>query len=160
MLSNLFKKRSLEVFAPAKGEIIQLDKVPDPVFSEKMMGEGVAIIPSEGRIHAPIEGTIILVAETKHAVGIRSHDGTEILIHIGLETVSLNGEGFKVHVKAGDSVSIGQLLIEVDLTYIKKNAKSTITPIIVTNSHDRKIQYTRMNEYISDETVIMTIAAL
>lgn len=160
MLSNLFKKRSLEVFAPAKGEIIQLDKVPDPVFSEKMMGEGVAIIPSEGRIHAPIEGTIILVAETKHAVGIRSHDGTEILIHIGLETVSLNGEGFKVHVKAGDSVSIGQLLIEVDLTYIKKNAKSTITPIIVTNSHDRKIQYTRMNEYISDETVIMTIAGL
>ena len=96
MLSKLFKKRKLQIYAPVNGEVIPLDQVPDPVFSQKMMGEGVAIMPHNGNIHAPIEGTVILVSDTKHAIGLRSSDGTEILIHIGLETVSLKGKGFTV----------------------------------------------------------------
>ncbi|MDQ0155293.1 PTS sugar transporter subunit IIA [Robertmurraya andreesenii] len=157
MFSKLFKKQPLQVYAPVKGELVSLEKVPDPVFSEKMMGEGLAIVPSEGRISSPVEGTIILVADTKHAVGIQANDGTELLIHIGLETVALGGEGFNTHVKAGDKVSVGQLLIEVDLAFISEHAKSTVTPIVVTNSQDRTIQYMEINGYVSGESIIMSI---
>lgn len=160
MFSKLFKKRHLQVFAPIKGKVVALSEVPDPVFSEKMMGEGVAIIPTGGNVYSPIEGTVILVAETKHAVGIRSTDGTEILIHIGLETVSLKGEGFISHVKVGDSVSIQQLLIEVDWDFVHENAKSPITPIVVTNSNERDIQFMNGTESLIGETVIMSVSRL
>lgn len=160
MRFNIFKKQKLQIFSPVHGKILSLDQVPDPVFSEKMMGEGVAIMPSGGNIHSPIDGSVILVADTKHAIGIRSKDGTEILIHIGLETVSLNGVGFNTHVKIGDSVSIGQLLVDVDWTYLKKHAESIITPIVITNSNDRDIQVENMNEGFVGETVLMTVSPL
>ncbi|QED46840.1 PTS sugar transporter subunit IIA [Cytobacillus dafuensis] len=160
MFSNLFKKRKLQIFAPVNGEVLSLDKVPDPVFSEKMMGEGVAIMPDEGNIHAPIEGTVILMPDTKHAIGIRSKDGTEILIHIGLETVSLKGNGFNTHVIMGDSISIGQLLIEVDWSYLKEHAESIITPIVITNSSDRVIQFENIKQGFAGETVLMTVSPL
>lgn len=160
MRFNVFKKRKLQIFAPVQGEVLSLNNVPDPVFSEKMMGEGVAIMPSGGNIHSPIDGIIILVADTKHAIGIRSKDGTEILIHIGLETVSLNGEGFNTHVKIGDSVSIGQLLVDVDWTYLREHAESIITPVVITNSNDRDIQVEDMNEGFVGETVLMTVSPL
>lgn len=160
MRFNIFKKQKLQIFSPVQGKILSLDQVPDPVFSEKMMGEGVAIMPSGGNIHSPIDGSVILVADTKHAIGIRSKDGTEILIHIGLETVSLNGVGFNTHVKIGDSVSIGQLLVDVDWTYLKKHAESIITPIVITNSNDRDIQVENMNEGFVGETVLMTVSPL
>ena len=158
MLSNLFKKRKLQVFAPINGEIIPLDQVPDPVFSQKMLGEGIAIMPESGNIHAPIEGTVVLVSDTLHAIGLRSNDGTEILIHVGLETVSLKGKGFTVLVKAGDKVSVGQPLIEVDWDYIREHAKSIITPIVITNSAERNIQCEATKEGIMGETVLMTIS--
>ncbi|ETT84101.1 PTS glucose transporter subunit IIA [Viridibacillus sp. FSL R5-0477] len=159
MLSNLFKKRSLEVLAPINGEIIPLGEVPDPVFSQKMMGEGVAIIPTNGSVHAPVEGEIVLISDTKHAIGIRTTDGSEILIHIGLETVSLGGKGFTVLVSAGDKVSTGQVLIEVDWEYIRENAKNIVTPIIVTNSADKDIQCHYSKSCIQDKTILMTISA-
>lgn len=159
MLSNLFKKRKLQIFAPINGEIIPLDQVPDPVFSQKMLGEGIAIMPKQGSIHAPIEGTVILVSDTKHAIGLRSSDGTEILIHIGLETVSLKGKGFTVLVKAGDTVSVGQSLIEVDWEYIREHAKSIITPIVITNSAERTVKCEVAKEGIMGETVLMTVSA-
>ena len=158
MLSKLFKKSKLQIFAPINGEIIPLDQVPDPVFSQKMLGEGVAIMPKQGSIHSPIEGTIILVSDTKHAIGLRSSDGTEILIHIGLETVSLKGNGFTVLVKAGDAVSVGQSLIEVDWDYISEHAKSIITPIVITNSAERNVKCEVAKEGIMGETVLMTIS--
>lgn len=157
MLSKYFKKRRLQIFAPLKGEVLSLDQVPDPVFSKKMMGEGVAILPKEGGIHAPFEGTIILVAETKHAIGIRAKDGTEVLIHVGLETVSLKGEGFRVLVKKGEAVSSGQLLMEVDWKAIGEKAKSVITPIVITNSENREIEITHVNESNIGETVLMYV---
>lgn len=158
MLSNLFKKRQLQIYAPVTGEVMALEQVPDPVFSEKMMGEGVAIMPAENHVHSPIKGTVIFIADTKHAIGLRSKEGTEFLIHIGLETVSLKGRGFKVHVEVGDLVSIGQLLIEVDWAYVKENAESIIIPIVVTNSSDMDIQLEKYEKCVLGETVLMTVS--
>ncbi|WP_342430316.1 PTS glucose transporter subunit IIA [Neobacillus sp. FSL H8-0543] len=160
MLKNLFKKAKLNIVTPVNGSIIPLDQVPDPVFSEKMMGEGVAVMPSEGNIYAPVNGTIVQIANTKHAIGILAEEGSEILIHVGLETVSLKGEGFKVRVNLGDKVSVGQILLEVDWEYIRKNAKSTVTPIVITNSQNGKKQYTLTNETeaIQGKTIIMTVS--
>lgn len=158
MLSKLFNKRKLQILAPVNGQIVPLDQVPDPVFSGKMMGEGIAIMPENGNIHSPIEGTVVLVSDTKHAIGLRSNDGTEILIHIGLETVSLKGKGFTVLVAAGDTVSVGQSLIEVDWDYIREHAKSIITPIVITNSAERNVKLEVTKEGIMGETVLMTIS--
>jgi PTS system glucose-specific IIA component len=162
MFKNLFKKaKSLQIYTPVNGEIIPIEEVPDPVFSQKMMGEGVAVIPSKENIYAPVDGTVMLVADTKHAIGIRAEDGTEILIHIGLETVSLKGQGFTVAVKIGDKVSVGQLLIEVDWAYISKHAKSIVTPIVITNSHvgDKQYILTEEKEAIQGKTVILTVSS-
>jgi sugar PTS system EIIA component len=158
MVFSFFKKSKLQMIAPVNGEIIPLEEVPDPVFSQKMMGEGIAIIPSGGNIHAPVNGTVILIAATKHAIGIRAVDGTEILIHIGLETVALNGEGFRVAVNSGDKISVGQLLIEVDWDYINNHGKSTVTPIVITNNDDRKKEYslTKEKKSIQGNTVIIS----
>lgn len=158
---NLFKKKPLEIFSPVTGAVIPLSEVPDPVFSQKMMGEGLAVMPSGGNIHSPVNGTIMLVAATKHAVGIRAEDGTEILIHVGLETVALNGTGFTADVKEGEKVSAGQLLLEVDWDYISKNAKSIVTPIVITNSDDGKKRFamTEEVEAIQGKTVIITASS-
>lgn len=157
MLSKLFGKRKLHIYAPVDGDIVPLEQVPDPFFSEKILGEGVAILPTKGHIHAPIDGTVLLVAKTKHAIGLRSKDGTEILIHIGLETVSLKGKGFTVLVNAGDFVSVGQLLIAVDWDFVGAKAKSIITPIVITNSGERQIQYERSTKCMMGQTVLMTV---
>jgi len=138
MLKKLFGKKeeikTVQLFAPISGNAVTLDKVPDPVFSEKMMGDGLAIDPTEGLAVSPVDGEIIQVFPTKHAVGIRAKNGAEILIHIGLETVSLNGEGFVAFVKEGEKVKVGDKLVSFDLDIIKTKAKSTITPIIITNT--------------------------
>lgn len=161
MKFNFFKKEKLQIYAPVNGEIIPIEEVPDPVFSQKMMGEGIAMIPTKGNIIAPVRGTIILIPETKHAIGIRTEDGTEILIHIGLETVSLKGQGFTVAVNVGDQVSVGTLLIEVDWDYLSKHAKSIVTPIVITNSldGDKKYIITKEMEGIQGKTVILTASS-
>lgn len=158
MFAKFFKKEELKIYAPVTGQIIPLEEVPDPVFSEKMMGEGAAVIPKEGNIHAPVDGEIIQVAATKHAVGILAKDGSEILIHVGLETVALKGEGFKVAVELGDKISTGQLLMEVDWEYIKVHAKSTVTPIVITNSNQgvKQYQVTDEKEGEAGKTVMIT----
>ncbi|WP_419954529.1 PTS sugar transporter subunit IIA [Neobacillus niacini] len=158
MVFSIFKKSKLQIYAPVNGDIRSLEEVPDPVFSQKMMGEGIAILPKEGKVYSPVDGTVILIAATKHAIGIRASDGTEILIHVGLETVSLNGKGFRVAVNEGDKISVGQMIMEVDWEYISKNAKSTITPIVITNSEDRNRHYTLTEEKIAvqGKTVIIS----
>lgn len=119
--------------APISGELLPITEVPDPVFSGKMMGDGFAIKPNDGTVVSPVNGKIINVFPTKHAIGITADDGREILIHFGIDTVKLNGEGFEAFVAEGDSVKAGQTLLKVDLDYIANNATSTITPIIFTN---------------------------
>ena len=157
MLSKLFGKRKLHIYAPVDGDIVPLEQVPDTVFSGKMLGEGVAILPTNGHIHAPIDGTVQMVANTKHAIGLRSKDGTEVFIHIGLETVLLNGKGFTVLVNVGDYVSVGQLLVAVDWDYVEAKAKSVITPIVITNSSERILQFERSPKCIMGKTVLMTV---
>ncbi|WP_373605028.1 PTS sugar transporter subunit IIA [Bacillus sp. AFS002410] len=125
--------KQVAIKAPLTGEVHPLSDVPDPVFAEKMMGDGFAITPSEGVVVAPFDGEIVQVFHTKHAIGIRSKDGVEILIHVGLETVKLNGEGFDAHVTEGQNVNAGDHLLTFNIDYIKENAKSTITPVIFTN---------------------------
>lgn len=117
-------------------------------------------MPKDGKICAPVDGEIIQVAPTKHAIGIVADDGTEILIHVGLETVSLKGEGFKVDVSTRDTVSVGQPLMSFDLEYIRTHAKSVITPIVITNSRDGDKQYTMTEdkEGTLGETVIITVS--
>ncbi|MEN0642344.1 beta-glucoside-specific PTS transporter subunit IIABC [Alkalicoccobacillus gibsonii] len=127
------------ILNPIKGQIVPLTKVPDQVFASGAMGRGVGIVPSEGRAVAPVSGTVTTLFQTKHAIGITSDDGMEILIHIGIDTVKLNGEHFKAHVSQGDQINKGDLLVEFDIEKIKGEGFSTITPIIITNSSDYEV---------------------
>lgn len=140
MLSKLFGKKNnkVTIFSPVDGEIVPLSEVPDPVFSEKMMGDGVAIKPSNGTVVSPIEGKVVQVFPTKHAVGLETKSGVEILIHIGLETVGMNGEGFEAHVDAGDAVKPGDKLITFDQGLVNEKAKSDVIPVIITNTDQMK----------------------
>ncbi|CDR66502.1 glucose-specific PTS transporter subunit IIBC [Staphylococcus schweitzeri] len=129
------------VHAPLTGEVTPLSEVPDQVFSEKMMGDGIAIKPSQGEVRAPFNGKVQMIFPTKHAIGLVSDSGLELLIHIGLDTVKLNGEGFTLHVEEGQEVKQGDLLISFDLDYIRNNAKSDITPIIVTQGNITNLDF-------------------
>ena len=111
---------NLSVLAPLSGEIIALEQVSDPVFSGKVLGDGIAIIPEDGKIYSPVNGTVTTVSSTLHAYGFSTESGLDILVHVGLETVSLKGEGFKVYIKEGDMVKAGELIAEVDLEYLKQ----------------------------------------
>ncbi|WP_035401381.1 glucose-specific PTS transporter subunit IIBC [Bacillus sp. NRRL B-14911] len=119
--------------SPIKGEIKPITEVPDAVFSGKMMGDGFAIVPSEGTIVSPVDGKIVNLFPTKHALGLLSDSGREILIHVGIDTVNLKGQGFETLVKENDRVEKGQPLLKVDLDFVKENAPSIMTPIVFTN---------------------------
>lgn len=125
-----------EIFAPIAGQAVPITEVPDITFSEGLLGNGVAIVPSEGKLYAPCNATVDTMFHTGHAVSLIADSGAEILIHIGLETVSLKGKPFVVHVKKGDKVKKGQLMIEVDLDVIREAGLDTITPILVCNTSD------------------------
>ncbi|HHW6236632.1 TPA: glucose-specific PTS transporter subunit IIBC [Staphylococcus aureus] len=129
------------VHAPLTGEVTPLSEVSDQVFSEKMMGDGIAIKPSQGEVRAPFNGKVQMIFPTKHAIGLVSDSGLELLIHIGLDTVKLNGEGFTLHVEEGQEVKQGDLLINFDLDYIRNHAKSDITPIIVTQGNITNLDF-------------------
>lgn len=132
---NLFKnKNKKHIFAsPVNGEILDLSEVPDDVFSQKIMGDGFAIKSYDGIILSPISGTVEMVFDTKHAIGLKTHEGKEILIHLGIDTVKLKGEGFNVFVESGQEINVGDKLIEMDVDFIKENAVSDLSPVIFTN---------------------------
>lgn len=122
-----------QIVMPANGELLDITQVPDPVFSEKMTGDGFAFLPHENTIHSPVNGKVFNVFPSKHAIGILSDGGKEVLVHIGVNTVKLKGQGFKVLVEEGDIVSAGQPIMEVDVEYVKANAPSIISPVIFSN---------------------------
>lgn len=126
------------VLSPIEGKVVSLKQVNDITFSEEIMGKGAAIIPTVGRAVAPVDGTVSALFETKHAIGLTADNGAEILIHIGLDTVKLGGKHFTAHVKSGDRVKAGDLLVEFDIEEIKKEGYEVITPVLVTNTHDYK----------------------
>ena len=130
------KKRELSLVVPLNGKVVPLKEVPDPVFSQEMMGKGCAIIPSDGNIYSPVNGVVRMIAPTKHAIGLESENGLEILIHFGLETVALKGEGFEVLVSEGQEVKQGDLLIQANYMFMKENNINMITPVVITRSLD------------------------
>lgn len=159
MFAKFMKKNKVQVFSPLSGQVIPLEQVPDPVFSQKMMGEGIAIMPTGGDVVAPIDGTVVLISKTKHAIGIRTKDDTEVLIHVGLETVTLKGEGFTVFVNEGDVVSTGQKLMTVDWDFIKDKVPSIITPVVITNSAERTVEYTDASASVAGDTLVMSVSS-
>ena len=129
-------EKRLQICSPLNGKAVSLDSVPDPVFSDKVLGDGCAVIPDDGKIYSPVNGEISSIAETKHAYGFSSEDGMEILVHFGLETVALKGEGFTPHVSVGDKVKKGDLVAEVDLAFLKSKGINLITPVLVCDGAD------------------------
>lgn len=130
------KNKKISILQPVQGQVVPLCDVPDEVFSTKTLGDGFAIIPTEGKVFAPFDGTVSMVFPTKHALGIESDTGVELLIHIGLDTVNLGGKGFETSVSEGDSIEKGQLLVEFDLAEIDKHKLNSIVSIVVTNVED------------------------
>ena len=129
-------EKRLQICSPLNGKAVPLDSVPDPVFSDKVLGDGCAVIPDDGKIYSPVNGEISSIAETKHAYGFSSEDGLEVLVHFGLETVALKGEGFMPHVAVGDKVKIGDLIAEVDTALLKSKGINLITPVLVCDGAD------------------------
>jgi PTS system beta-glucosides-specific IIC component len=124
------------IYAPIAGEIVPLNQVEDAAFSSEALGKGFAIMPKEGKVYAPVDGEIVTLFKTKHAIGIKTESGMEILIHVGMDTVKLNGQFFDAKINQGDFVKRGDLLLEFDMAGIKAAGYSLITPVVITNSDD------------------------
>ncbi|AYB39302.1 beta-glucoside-specific PTS transporter subunit IIABC [Brevibacillus laterosporus] len=126
--------KSEQIYSPLAGVVHPLQEVSDPTFSREIMGKGIAIEPAEGRVVSPVNGTVVSIFNTKHAIGLISDEGAEVLIHIGIDTVKLEGKHFTAHVQTGQQVKVGELLIEFDLHEIRQAGFETITPVIITNT--------------------------
>lgn len=124
------------ISTPISGRVIPLSEIPDETFASGVLGIGFGVIPSEGKVFAPFDGVCASIFDTLHAVGLKSNQGIELLIHVGLETVNLGGKPFKAHVKSGDTIKKGQLLLEFDIEEIKKSGCETVTPVLITNADD------------------------
>ena len=137
-LKNMFgaKDNAIVILAPVEGEVVPVTQVSDPTFSEEILGKGVAIKPARGRVVAPVSGEVSLMFDTGHAVSIVSDDGAEVLVHVGLDTVGLKGQFYTAHVKTGDRIKAGDLLIEFDMEGISGAGYQVITPVVVCNSGD------------------------
>ncbi|MDR2612997.1 MAG: PTS glucose transporter subunit IIA [Deltaproteobacteria bacterium] len=133
-----FKKKETVLLAPLSGRSAKLDEVPDPVFADRILGDGAAILPESGTAVSPADGTVTNVTETFHAYGITTADGLEVLIHIGIDTVKMKGEGFTPLVKEGDSVKAGDPLCKVDFAAVEAAGYKTWTPVIISNSDEIK----------------------
>ena len=129
-------EKEITVASPLKGNAIALADVPDATFAEGILGKGAAVEPSEGKVVAPADAEVTTLFDTKHAIGLQLANGAELLIHIGINTVEMNGEGFEAHVKEGDNVKKGDTLVTFDIDKIKAAGHPTVTPVIVTNTDD------------------------
>ena len=137
---GFLKRKVRDIYAPVDGNVVKLESVDDEVFSQKMVGDGVAIMPISGDFTAPIEGIVSKIFSTNHAYSIKSDKDLEVMVHIGLETVALDGKGFTRVASEGDSVKVGDVIIKADLAYIREYAKDIITPVIITDeSNTREI---------------------
>jgi sugar PTS system EIIA component len=149
---NPFKKKSESVYSPVVGRIVPLDDVPDPVFAQRSVGDGFAVEPTDGSFRSPVDGELVLVAETGHAFAVRTFEGAEILVHIGIDTVTLKGQGFTAHRKAGETVSRGDVIISCELSNIAAKVPSMLTPVILANGFD--FTMSEPNFEASDDPVI------
>lgn len=129
---------TIEIIAPLSGEIVNIEDVPDVVFAEKIVGDGIAIKPTGNKMVAPVDGTIGKIFETNHAFSIESDSGVELFVHFGIDTVELKGEGFKRIAEEGQRVKVGDTVIEFDLPLLEEKAKSTLTPVVISNMDEIK----------------------
>jgi glucose-specific phosphotransferase system IIA component len=151
------RKKKIEIIAPLTGQWLSLEQVPDQVFSKKMMGDGFAITPQKGEVVSPVDGEVMNLFPTKHAIGVKSGSGLEILIHVGIDTVELNGEGFMAHVKEGDRIRVGQKLLDFDLERIQSQGKPTVTPVIFPQSAAWNIHWGEQGSLTAGQTVVATL---
>ena len=150
-------KNSTEVIAPLTGEIVKIEDVPDVVFAEKIVGDGVAIKPSGNKIVAPLNGKIGKIFDTNHAFAIESDEGIELFVHFGIDTVELKGEGFTRVAEEGQQVKIGYTIIEIDLPLLESKAKSVLTPVVVSNM-DTIVELTKLTGSVeAGKTPIMRV---
>ncbi|MCL2843468.1 MAG: PTS glucose transporter subunit IIA [Oscillospiraceae bacterium] len=137
------------IFAPIRGEVIPIHQVSDPSFAGELLGKGIAIRPAEGRVAAPVSGTVVQMFETGHAVTLIAEDGAEILIHVGIDTVQLKGQHFKACIEQGAVVQVGDLLIEFDCEAISAAGYDTVTPMVILNSDE----YEKVEALTAQKTV-------
>ena len=149
----------IQILSPADGTVKDITEVPDQTFADKVLGDGAAVIPENGRIYAPADGTVVNIMDTKHGIMFQTDQGVELLIHIGLETVNLKGKYFTSHVSSGSSVKAGDLLVEFDLDAIKKEGYNPITPVVVTNGDDyiRSVSMVKSGEKVQHGDCLLTI---
>ncbi|CQR55587.1 PTS sugar transporter subunit IIA [Paenibacillus riograndensis] len=154
------KITTLEILAPVSGQAVSLTGVPDETFSGGHMGQGIAIEPSEGKLIAPFDGKIAHVVKSSHAVIIEHSSGLQLLLHIGMDTVSLKGSGFISHIASGDEVKAGQTLIEFDIASIQAAGYQTITPVIVTRNGEADPEVVcRYGSVTAGKDIILTVAS-
>ena len=149
-----------EIKSPLSGKVIALSEIDDPVFAGGAMGNGIAIEPTDNKVYAPFDGEIEFIAESKHAIGLKSEDGVELLIHVGMDTVQMDGKGFDVKVKANEKVKAGELLLEFDKEAIKKAGYSLITPVVITNSFEFEQKQLCLDQEISYGKSIINLSAV
>lgn len=147
----------MTVYAPAEGEVIPLERFPDEVFSQEVLGPGCGILPAGKVVTAPFNGTVIQEVETRHAVGVASDDGIELLIHVGVDTVDMNGKGFLYHVKNGQRVHLGDPLIEFDRTVIREAGHSDAIAVVVTNGDEFSAVELRASGDVSQGTAMIQV---
>ena len=149
-----------EIKSPLSGKVIALSEIDDPVFSGGAMGNGIAIEPTDNKVYAPFDGEIEFIAESKHAIGLKSEDGVELLIHVGMDTVQMDGKGFDVKVKANEKVKAGELLLEFDKEAIQKAGYSLITPVVITNSFEFEQKQLCLDQEISYGKSIINLSVV
>lgn len=147
----------IRILSPLTGTAVALEEVPDPVFSQKIIGDGVAIIPRDGKLVSPIDGEVVSVAETLHAYGLRSKDGIEVMVHFGLETVALKGEFFTCHVKQGDKVKAGDLLAEADIQMLEEKQVNLITPVLICGGMENRTMNTVSGPVSAGSDTVITL---
>lgn len=147
----------VEVTAPISGKIVNIEDVPDVVFSEKIVGDGLAIDPTGNKLVAPVDGTICKIFVTNHAFSIVSDEGVDLFIHLGIDTVELKGEGFTRVVEEGTKVKKGDTIIELDLNLLKEKAKSVLTPVVVSNMDEVSILAKEEGDVVAGESVVMVL---
>ena len=155
---KLFGKNTDDFYAPMAGKAVPISEVPDPTFAEGMLGNGIAIEPSEGKVYAPCDATVDMMFTTGHAVSLVADCGAEVLIHVGLETVSLEGKPFKVYAASGDKVKKGQLLMEVDLDAVKAAGLPIITPMVICNTDEYPTFNTIVGKNVTNDDVVIELA--
>ena len=160
--SKLFSKgekvNANGIYAPIAGKAVAITEVPDPTFAEGMLGNDIAIEPTDGKVYAPCDATVDMMFSTGHAVSLVAANGAEILIHVGLETVGLEGKPFTIHVQNGDTVKRGDLLMEADLEAIKAAGLNTITPVVICNSDDFSTFKTTTGKDVTSADVVIDLA--